>query len=453
MARRLVVVGGIAAGLSAASKAKRLVPDLEVTVYEKSGFASTGACGLPYLLGGTVKRARDLLSLTTEDLRDKRGISVLTGHEVTGADPKEKTVEVRCLESGRTFTDRYDSLVIATGATPVRPSLPNLEAEGVFFMRTLEDGIALRRAVESGAKKAVVAGGGMIGLEAAEQLTKAGLDVVVAEAMPRLLPALTEGYSEMVRRELARNGVAVELGAVVENILVKDGRVSGLKLSNGRELRADILLMATGVTPNTGLARQCGAELGVRGTIAVDNHMHTGIPSVWACGDCVQSYHIITGQPCWIPSGTTANKQGRVAGSGVGGEYAAFRGVLGTQVIKIFSLYAATTGLNLETAIKAGFDAKSASIVKGDKASYYPGGIDSHITFIFDRVCGRLLGAQILGGISAAGRCNTLVAAISAGMTVSEINELDLAYSPAVAPVYDPLLIAAAQAGKQVTSE
>lgn len=452
MARRLIVVGGIAAGLSAASKAKRLMPDLEVTVYEKSGFASTGACGLPYFIGGTVKRAQDLLSLTVEDLRDKRGIFVLTGHEVIEIDPQEKTVEVRCSESGRSFTDRYDNLVIATGAASVRPSLPNLEAEGVFFLRTLEDGIALRNAVENGAKRAVIAGGGLIGLEAAEQLAEAGLEVVIAEAMPRLLPALTEEYAEIVRQELMRNGVAVELGAMVEDIFARDGKVVGLRLSNGRELRTDILLMATGVAPNTGLARRCGAELGVKGTIAVDNHMRTSVPSIWACGDCVQSYHIITGQPCWIPSGPAANKQGRVAGSGIGGEYAIFRGVLGTQITKIFGLYAATTGLNLEAAVKAGFDARSASIIKGDKASYYPGSVNSHVTFIFEGRGGRLLGAQILGGISAAGRCNTLVAAISAGMTVSEINELDLAYSPTVAPVYDPLLIAAAQAGKQVTS-
>lgn len=452
MARRLIVVGGIAAGLSAASKAKRLMPDLEVAVYEKSGFASTGACGLPYFIGGTVKRAQDLLSLTAEDLRDKRGISVLTGHEVIGVDPQEKTVEVRCAESGRSFTDSYDNLVIATGAASIRPSLPNLDAEGVFFLRTLEDGIALRNAIENGAKRAVIAGGGLIGLEAAEQLAEAGLEVVIAEAMPRLLPTLTEEYSEMVRQELTRNGVAVELGAAVEDIFARDGRVVGLRLSNCRELRTDILLMATGVAPSTGLSRRCGAELGVRGAIAVDNHMRTSVPSIWACGDCVQSYHIITGQPCWIPSGPTANKQGRVAGSGIGGEYAIFRGVLGTQVTKIFGLYAATTGLNLEAAVKAGFDARSASIIKGDKASYYPGSINSHVTFIFEGRGGRLLGAQILGGISAAGRCNTLVAAISAGMTVSEINELDLAYSPTVAPVYDPLLIAAAQAGKQVTS-
>lgn len=453
MARKLVVAGGIAAGLSAASKAKRLSPDLEVTVYEKSGFASTGACGLPYFVGGSVPAARDLLSLTVEDLRDKRGINVLTKHEVSNIDPAEKIVEVLDLGSGKKFTDSYDDLVIATGAEPVRPSLPNIDAQGVFFMRTLEDGIALRQAVENGARKAVVLGGGFIGLEAAEQLTEAGLEVTVAEAMPKLLPFLEEDYAERIRLELLKYGVAVELGAEAEEIIVRNGRAVGLKLSCGKTLGADLILISAGVTPNTSLAERCGIETGLRKTIAVDSHMRTNAPSVWACGDCVQTYHLITGRPCWIPAGTTANKQGRVAGSNIGGESAEFPGVLGSQITKVFDLYAAVTGLNLRAAIESGFEAETASIVKSDKASYYPGGTDCRITLIFERAGGRLLGAQALGGISAAGRVNVLVAAVSAGMTARQLNGLDLLYSPAAAPVYDPLLIAAAQALRRVTAE
>lgn len=449
MTRRLIIAGGIAAGLSAASKAKRLCPDLEVTVYEKSGFVSTGACGLPYYIGGNVQEAQELLAISQEDLR-KRGISVFTAHEVLQVNHSAKSVEILDLSSGKKFTDCYDDFVFATGASPIRPPLPGIDADGVFFLRSLEDGIALRQAVLSGAKRVAIIGGGFIGLEAAEQLTEAGLQVTVVEALPRLLPLLEEEYSERIRGELLKYGVTVTLGARVEEILTTCGNVCGLKLSDGNSLETDIVLMSIGVTPNTALAELCGVKLGQKNAIVVDDHMRTNIPSVWACGDCVQSYNLVTGLPGWFPAGTTANKQGRIAGANIGGEESVFPGVLGSQVTKVFDLYAATTGLNLEKARDAGFDAKSASIVKNDKASYYPGGVDSNITLVFESNGGRILGAQALGGISIAGRINILVAAISAGMTVYQLNDLDFLYSPSIAPVYDPLLIAAAQALKQV---
>lgn len=453
MIRKLIVIGGIAAGLSAVAKAKRLLPDLEVSVYEKSNFASTGACGLPYFVGGNVKKARDLLSLSIEDLRDKRGISVLTGHEVLEIDHAKKTVHVIDHGNNRRFSDIYDDLVIATGAIPIRPSLPNISADGVFFIRTLEDAIALKNAIKNGAKKAVVIGCGFIGLETAEQLAEIGLKVTVVETQPTLLPFFENDYSEMIRQELLKHGVSVELNVTAEEILTIKGVAKGIRLSDGKILQADVILISIGVKPDTSLAKRSGIGQGLRGSILVNNDMRTNLPSIWACGDCVQSYSLITGQPCWVPSGTIANKQGRVAGSNIGGEPATFPGVLGSHVTKIFDLYATTTGLNLAMAQKAGFDAKSTSIVKSDKASYYPGGTDSYISLIFEKKGGRILGAQALGGISIAGRINVLIAAITVGMTVSQLNELDLLYSPSVAPVYDPLLIAAATALKQVVME
>lgn len=449
--RRLVVVGGIAAGLSAASKAKRLLPDLDVTVYEKSGFVSTGACGLPYFIGGLVPEAADLLAISFEELR-KRGITVLTGHEVLEIDPEAKRAEILDIQTGKRRTDAYDDLVLATGASVIRPSLPGADAEGVFFLRSMEDGIALRDAVRRGAKRAAVVGGGLIGLEMAEQLAQAGLHVTVIEAMPRLLPFLAEDYSRMVLEELYRHGVAVTLGARVEEIQAAGGRFCGLCLSDKSRVQADLLLMCVGVTPETSLAKRCGVRLGERNAIAVNDHMGTNIPSVWACGDCVQSINRITGLPGWFPAGTTANKQGRVAGANIGGEDTVFPGVLGSQATKVFDLYVAAAGLSLKGAMEAGFRAKSESIVKRDLASYYPGGTANHITLIFDGDGGRILGAHALGGASAAGRVNTAAAAISAGMTVSQLNGLDLLYTPSIAPVYDPLLIAASQAMKGVTA-
>lgn len=453
MTQKLIVAGGIAAGLSAASKAKRLLPELQVTVYEKTGFASTGACGLPYFVGGRVQNAWDLLGVSLEDLRSKRGIDVRTAHEIVEINPEKKLVEVLDLESGKRFTDSYDDLVISTGAVPIIPALPNVEAEGVFSLRTLEDGISLRDATQRGAKRAVIVGGGLIGLESAEQLTEACLSVTVVEAMPTLFSFLPDEYAEKIRQELREHGVDVRLGSRAEEILAQDGRVTGLRLLGGEVLQADLILLSVGVTPNTALARQCGVKVGLRGAIVTDNRMRTNVPAVWACGDCALSHHLITGQPCWIPAGTTANKQGRVAGSNIGGELSVFPGVLGSQVTKVFDLYAAGAGLSLDKAIEAGFDARSSSIVKSDKASYYPGGTDTFITLVFERRGGRILGAQAVGGISAVGRVNVLIAAITASMTIEELNELDLLYSPAVAPVYDPLLIASAQALKQVVEE
>jgi NADPH-dependent 2,4-dienoyl-CoA reductase/sulfur reductase-like enzyme len=453
MREKLVIVGGTAAGLSAASRAKKARPDLDVVVYEKSGYVSYGSCGLPYFIGGMIESEADLISLTPEELRDDRGIPTFLHHEVTMINKETRTVDVLNLETGVSSNVHYDYLVLATGASPVFPDLPGIRAEGVFGLRTLEDGIAIRNKVrDSSSKRAVIVGCGFIGLELAEQLGANGFKVTMLEALPRILPFLDPAYGAMVMAELAKNGVEVRTGAALAGIRTVDGRVAGVKAGDGYSCETDFVIVSVGVVPNTRLARLAGIELGLKGGIVVDDRQRTSAKAIWACGDCVQMWNGISGRETYVPLGTTANKQGRVAGGDIAGESAAFKGVLGSMVTKVFDLHIAATGFNAEQASAAGFEPESVSIVKSDRASYYPGGADSHIKLIFDRCSGRVLGIQALGGESVAGRVNAVAVAISAGMTIEALNEIDFVYAPPVAPVYDPLLIAASQALRKMNT-
>lgn len=451
MSEKLIVIGGTAAGLSAASKAKRMRPEMEIEVFEKSGYISYGACGLPYFVGGIIERPEDLVSLTVDQITQKRGIPTYIHHEVTKINREKKTVTVRNLDSGEESVHPYDKLVIATGARPIKPSIPGIEAEGVYYLRTVEDGIRLKQVVRSSDKKrTAIVGGGFIGLEVAEEMALSGIEVHVFERLERLLPFLDEKFSSAVLDTLTKHGVTVHLGEDIDEILTDGDAVSGIKTAGGKTLSVDFVLMSIGVVPNTELAKEAGLELGIKGAIAVNDEMQTSDPSVWACGDCVQMRHRITGRPVYIPLGTTANKQGRIAGENIAGGHETFKGVLGSMVTKVFDLYIASTGLSLQQAEEAGYDAVSSVTTKGDRASYYPGSQDNHICLVFEKKNGRLLGAQGIGSESVAGRMNVFAAAITCGMTVSQINELDLVYAPPVAPVYDPILIAASQAIKKV---
>ena len=451
MSEKLIVMGGTAAGLSAASKAKRLQPDLEIEVFEKSGYISYGACGLPYFVGGIIENPEDLVSLTVEQITQQRGIPTYIHHEVIRINRKEKTVTVKNMDTEEESVHTYDKLVIATGARPVRPSIPGIEAKGIYYLRTVEDGIRLKQVVKAeGKKQAVIVGGGFIGLEVAEEMALSGIEVHVFEQLERLLPFLEKGFSQAIQDTLAEHGVAVHLGEKIEEILTVNGTARGIKTEGGQIVAADFILMSIGVVPNTELARDAGLQLGIKGAIAVNDEMQTSDPLIWACGDCSQTKNRITEKPVYIPLGTTANKQGRIAGENVAGGHETFKGVLGSMVTKVFNLYIAATGLSLRQAEEAGYDAVSSVITKGDRASYYPGSQDNQICLIFEKKSGRLLGAQGIGSESVAGRMNVFVTAITCGMTVSEINDLDLVYAPPVAPVYDPILIAASQAMKKV---
>lgn len=453
MAETLIVIGGTAAGLSAASKAKRLNRDLEIKVFEKSGYISYGACGLPYFVGGMIQEPEELVAVNAETMREKRGIPTWIHHEVTSISREDKTVTVVNLDNGEESVHHYDKLVIATGAVPMVPPIPGIESEGVYYLRNVEDGIRLKAKVQKDTKRACIIGGGFIGLELAEEMTLSGVKVTVLEQMPRLLPFLDPAFSHQIQENLEKNGVTVYTGAGVAEILTEQGKAHWVRTSQGDTLEADLVMVSTGVKPAAKLAEMAGIELGLKGAIVVNDEMQTSDPSIWACGDCVQMKNLITGDPCYVPLGTTANKQGRIAGENVAGRHSTFKGVLGSTVTKVFDQYIASTGLSMEQAAAAGFDVVSSVITKMERASYYPGGRDNQLCMILDRKSGRLLGAQGIGSESVAGRINTLATAITCKMTVEEVNELDLVYAPPVAPVYDPILIAASQALKLVEKQ
>ncbi|GAA6762704.1 MULTISPECIES: FAD-dependent oxidoreductase [Thermus] len=442
MGKRMVVVGGVAGGASAAAKAKRENPDLEVVVYEKSGFVSYGACGLPYVLSGEIPSLAKLIARTPEEFR-KQGVWVHTHHEVVDINPEERVLTVFDHREGRTFQDRYDYLVLATGARPTLPPIPGTEQAGVYTLRSLEDGERLLRALE-GARRAAILGAGYIGLEVAEAFRKRGLEVTLLEAKERPLPHWDEEVGALLKGELERHGVEVWTGVRVL-ALRGSGRVEAVETSEG-VVPADLVLIATGVRPNTSLAQAMGVALGPTGAIATDERMRTNLEGVFAAGDVAESFHQVLKRPYWLPLGDVANKHGRTAGSVIAGKEARFHGVVGTAIFKTFGLAVATTGLSLEVALREGYRAKKVFIQSRDGAHYYPGSGPLWVELVYEEGTDRLLGGAVVAHGHGALRVDVLAALLHRGGTLEDLLALDLAYAPPYSPVWDPLLIAAQQA-------
>ncbi|AFV75199.1 NAD(FAD)-dependent dehydrogenase [Thermus oshimai JL-2] len=442
MGTRLVVVGGVAGGASAAAKAKRENPELEVVVYEKSGWVSFGACGLPYVLSGEIPSLEALVARTPEAFR-KGGVLVYPRHEVVDVDYALRTLTVYSHGEGRTFQERFDHLVLATGARPVIPPVPGVEQEGVYTLRSMEDGAALLEALK-GAKRAAILGAGYIGLEVAEAFRKRGLEVTLLEAQDRPLPQWDPEVSALVREELSRHGVEVWTG-VRALALRGAGRVEAVETTEG-VVPADLVLLAVGVRPNTALAQAMGVALGPTGAIATDERMRTNLEGVYAAGDVAESRHLLLGRPYWLPLGDVANKHGRTAGAVIAGKEARFAGVVGTAVFKVFGLGVATTGLSLERALSEGFRAKKVFIRAEDSAHYWPEHAPLWVELVYEEGTGRLLGGAVVGRGQAVKRIDVLAALLHQKGTVEDLMGLDLAYAPPFSPVWDPLLIAAQQA-------
>ncbi|MCJ7671936.1 MAG: FAD-dependent oxidoreductase [Acidimicrobiia bacterium] len=452
MARRLLVVGGDAAGMSAAAQARRrTAPDeLEIVCFERGSFTSYAACGIPYFVGGLVADAESLVARSPEEHR-ARGLDVRTRHEVVAIDTARRVLRVRRLDDGVEIDEPFDDLVIATGASPVRPPLPGIEARGVFGIQTLADGLAVHAAVGAlGAdapRRAVVVGGGYIGLELAEALVMRGLEVALVEAAPQPMSTLDPDMGALVADALDNIGIALHLGTPVEAFETEDGRVCGVRTSSG-VLPADLVVLGLGVHPNSKLASESGISVGATRGIVVDDHMVTSVDGVYAAGDCVETRHLVSGSPVAIALGTHANKQGRVVGINATGGDATFPGVVGTAISKICKYEVARTGLNEGEALAAGFEAVAATIEGETRAHYYPGTTPIHVKVVAERATGRLLGAQIVGEEGAAKRVDVLAAAIWNGMSAEKFASLDLAYAPPFSPVWDPVLIAARKAAE-----
>jgi NADPH-dependent 2,4-dienoyl-CoA reductase/sulfur reductase-like enzyme len=450
---KLVVIGGDAAGMSAASQArKRLGPDeLEIVAFERGHFTSYSACGIPYWIGGSVQDRDALIARTPEAFREA-GIAVRMRHEVVGIDLDRREVIARDLAAGGELREGFDQLVYAAGAVPVTPDWARIDGAGVFGVQTLDDGTAIHAWLDRDPtpRRAVVVGGGYVGVEMAEAMVRRGLDVTLLEKSTQPMSTVDPDMGERVREAICGLGIEVRTGAHVQGVETRDGRVSAVVTPDGT-LPADIVVLGLGVRPNTALALESGIPVGVTGGLRTDLQMRVvgpdgPIDGLWAAGDCVQTVHRISGQPVHVPLGTHANKQGRVAGINIGGGYATFPGVIGTAVTKVCELEVARTGLTEREAAKAGFAFVTASVESTSRAGYYPGATSMVIKLIAERRTGMLLGAQIVGREEAAKRIDALAIAVWNRMTVEEMTALDLSYAPPFSPVWDPVLIAARKA-------
>jgi NADPH-dependent 2,4-dienoyl-CoA reductase/sulfur reductase-like enzyme len=451
---RLVVIGGDAAGGSAASQAKKRRPDLDVVMFERGRATSYSACGIPYWISGTVEHEADLIARTPEQHR-AAGIDVRMRTEVVAIDTDKGAVHWRDLEAGTEGTEYYDDLVYATGSVPMRPPVDGIDAEGVYGVQVLDDGVALRAELDSGrVQRVVVIGGGYIGLEIAEACRMRGLDVTVVDKSATPVGTFDPDVGAAIAEAVRCEDIELVLSDGVAGIDVgPDGRARAVVTESGRELPADLVVLGLGVRPNVRLAREAGIPLGTSGGIAVDQRMRTQVPGVWAAGDCVESVHRLSKQRVVVALGTHANKQGRVAGINIGGGYATFPGVIGTAITKICSTEAARTGLSEAEAEAAGYAFVTAAVDSTTKAGYFPGASAIRVKMIAERYSGRLLGAQVLGLEGAAKRVDALAICIWNEMTVDEILSLDLSYAPPFAPVWDPVLIAARKALEAVEAD
>ncbi|MDG4805967.1 FAD-dependent oxidoreductase [Micromonospora sp. WMMD1120] len=450
MAQRLIVIGGDAAGMSAASQARRRrnAGDLEIVVFERGHFTSYSACGIPYWISGLVPGPEALIARDPQTFRTEYVMDVRMRHEVTAIDLDRREVVARDLDGGGEVRERFDDLMYATGAVPVQPPWAVTDAQGVFGMQTLDDGAALRDWLdaEPRPRRAVVVGGGYIGVEIAEALIQRGLSVTLVEAGAQPMATVDPDMAELVTDAMRGLGVTVRTGLPVSGLEEKDGRVSAVVTAEG-PIPADVVVLGLGVRPNAALAEAAGLPIGPTGAIRVDRQMRVpGHRGVWAAGDCVETLHRVSGLPVHVPLGTHANKQGRVAGINIGGGYATFAGVIGTAVTKVCDLEVGRTGLREREATAAGFEFVSVIAESTNRAGYYPGARPMTVKLIAERPSGRLLGAQIVGWSEAAKRIDTLAVALWNGMTVDDMTALDLGYAPPYAPVWDPVLIAARKA-------
>jgi CoA-dependent NAD(P)H sulfur oxidoreductase len=439
LSERLIVIGGGAAGMSAASAARRVAPDLEIVVLERSGYAAYGMCGLPYFISGVVEQPEHLLAYPPAYFRDQRRLDVRLHSAATALDPQRRVVHYR--QGNERHHLPYHRLVVAAGGSPVVPPIPGLDDERVFTVRTLEDAITLRSLLDAGRLgRVLVVGAGYIGLEMAEAFHARGVSVVVAEMLPRVMPNLDASMAALVEEEVRRHGVELRLGARLD--AVHQGVRSVEAVVGGVTLPVDAVIIAVGVRAGSDIASDAGARQAPGGALIVDDRMRTSLPDVYAAGDCIAPMHLVLGRPAFVPLGPAANKTGRVAGTVAAGGEARFAGMVGTAVVKVFDLAVGRTGLTLAEADVEGLQATATDAVGRSRAKYYPGTEPVAVRLVHESN-GRLLGAQMVGVDGVAKRIDVLATALQAGFTIDDIAALDLSYAPPYAPVYEPVLVAA----------
>ena len=439
---KVVIVGGVAGGATAAARIRRLDEQAEIIVFERSGYISYANCGLPYYIGGVIEDPEDLTLQTPESFYRRFRIHMKVRHEVTAIHPERKTVSVKNLETGELFEESYDKLLLSPGAKPLWPNLPGMDSNKLFTLRTVEDTFRIKEFVDQNKpKSAVMVGGGFIGLEVAENLRHLGMDVTIVQRPKQLMNPFDADMASFIHSEVRKHGVKLALGQSVEGFAEADGGVNVL-LKDSAPLHADMVVLAIGVTPESSLAKDAGLALGIKGSILVNDRMETSVPDIYAVGDAVQVKHYVTGEDALIALAGPANKQGRIAADNICGGDSRYLGSQGSSVIKVFDMTAATTGINETNARKAGFDADTVILSPMSHAGYYPGGKLMTMKVVFEKETYRLLGAQIVGYEGVDKRIDVLATAIHAGMKATQLKELDLAYAPPYSSAKDPVNMA-----------
>lgn len=439
---KVVIVGGVAGGATAAARLRRLDEKAEILLFERTGFISYANCGLPYYVGGVIESVEELTLQTPESFWNRFRIKVRVRHEVVSIDTSRKTVMVRGLDTGEVFEETYDKLILSPGAKPVQPEISAARSERIFTLRTVEDTLRIRAFLErEKPKTAVLAGGGYISLEMAENLTQMGVRVTVVQRQDQLLSPLDPDMACLVHALFRQKGVELKLGGVVTG-LEEDGAAIKVLLENAPPLQADMVLLAIGITPDTHLAKEAGLELGVKGSIAVNERMETSNPDIYAVGDAVEVRHFVTGQKALLSLAGPANKQGRIAADNICGGSSVYRGAQASSVIKLFDMTVATTGINARMAKEAGIKYDRVVLSPASHASYYPGGRVMTMKVLYETESEKILGAQIVGWDGVDKRIDVLATAIRAGMKATELAELDLAYAPPYSSAKDPVNMA-----------
>lgn len=442
MRKKVVIIGGVAGGATAAARIRRLDENAEIIMFERSGFVSYANCGLPYYIGGVIEDQEELTLQTPEMFMKRFCIDVRVKHEVTAIHPEKKTVTVRRLEDNTVFEESYDKLLLAPGAKPVRPSLPGMDIPNLYTLRTVEDTLRIHAFVQKEKPKSVViAGGGYIGVEVAENLRDLGIQVTIVQRPNQLLNPLDYDMASFVHAKMRQKGVRLMLGHSVEGFAEENGQIQVI-LKDAEPLQADMVLLAIGVQPDTELAKNAGIKLGIKGSILVNNHMETSVPDIYAAGDAVEVKHYITGEKALISLAGPANKQGRIAADNICGGDSAYLGSQGSSVIKVFDMTVALTGLNERAAKAAGLDYDKVFLSPSSHASYYPGAQVMTMKVVFEKKTYKLLGAQIIGYEGVDKRIDVLATAMHAGLTAIELKNLDLSYAPPYSSAKDPVNMA-----------
>ena len=475
--RRVLVIGGVAAGASAASKAKRVDPDADVRIIQEENVVSYGACGIPYVIEGIINNIEELIDRPPDLFKSKYGIDVIVNTRAYKIDTFKKQVCSINIQNHNEIISDYDSLIVATGARAIVPKLKGVNQEGVFFIRNYTDGMRINDSrITKNAHSCTIVGAGLIGLEMAEAFKKRGsltdrglgrgiqskgrtgssdgndaMDVTLVEMADHILPnMLDKSMAKIVQRELEDNGVKIILGERVEEIQGRDGKVNGIKTNTERKIDSDLIVLGTGVTPNSEIARDAGIALGHSNAIKVDEYMRTNIQDIFAAGDCATARNYITNKDMYLPLGTTANKQGRVAGENAAGGNAKFRGISGSAITKVFDFFVGKTGLTSEEALRNGFDPVEDIIEDITRASYYPDNKPIWIKVVADRKGGRVLGSQIIGGEGVKERIDLISLALLLKADIRDLASYDACYVPPASPVWEPVNIAPSQIVKKL---